>query len=220
MTTTGGAGGAGGAGPTGEPSRTQAAEPVGRCAWAVGPWLAPYHDDEWGVPVHDDAKHFELLVLEGAQAGLSWLTILKRREGYRRAFLGFDPAAVARFTTADIERLVTDAAVIRNRRKLESAVHNARVLTAVQAEVGSFDDYLWGFVNGRPTVNRWTSPEEVPASTPLSGAIAADMRRRGFRFVGPTVCYSHLQAAGLVNDHLTSCPRHAALAGSPWPPGL
>ncbi len=188
-------------------------EPGRRCAWAVGPWLTPYHDDEWGVPVHDDARHFELLVLEGAQAGLSWLTILKRREGYRRAFAALDPAIVARFTDRDIERIVTDAAVIRNRRKIESAVHNARVFATVQAEVGSFDHYLWDFVGGSPVVNRWASPEEVPASTALSATIAADMRRRGFRFVGPTVCYSHLQAAGLVNDHLTTCTRHAELAG-------
>jgi DNA-3-methyladenine glycosylase I len=203
--------------PAGEPTGRANGGPTDRCAWAVGPWLTSYHDDEWGVPVHDDARHFEFLVLEGAQAGLSWLTILKRREGYRRAFADFDPAAVARFTDADIERLVADTAVIRNRRKLESAVHNARVFTAVQAEFGSFDAYLWAFVDGRPIVNHWTSPEEVPASTPLSDAVASDMRRRGFRFVGPTVCYSHLQAAGLVNDHLTSCPRHAVLAAPPVP---
>lgn len=163
--------------------------------------------------MHDDVRHFELLVLEGAQAGLSWLTILKRRDGYRRAFAGFDPAIVAQFTERDIERIVADPAVIRNRQKIESTVHNARVFAAVQAELGSFDRYLWDFVGGTPIVNQWTSPEQVPASTELSAMIAADMRGRGFRFVGPTVCYSHLQAAGLVNDHLTTCARHAELAG-------
>jgi DNA-3-methyladenine glycosylase I len=180
-----------------------------RCGWATGPWLVPYHDLEWGVPVHDDHRHFEFLILEGAQAGLSWLTVLKRREGYRKAFAGFDPAVVARFTPRRVERLLTDVSIIRNRAKVESAVGNARAFLDVQEERGSFDDYLWGFTDGAPVINRWRRIGQVPATTPLSEAVSADLRRRGFRFVGPTVVYAHLQAAGLVNDHLTTCFRHA-----------
>lgn len=187
---------------------------LARCDWATGPWLAPYHDQEWGVPVHDDHRHFEFLVLEGAQAGLSWLTILRRRPGYRRAFADFDPQAVARFGPRRIEALMGDPAIIRNRAKINSVVTNAAAFVTVQEERGSFDAYLWEFVGGRPIVNRWASVGEVPATSPESEALSADLRRRGFRFVGPTVCYAHLQATGLVMDHLTGCHRYRALAGS------
>lgn len=183
-----------------------------RCHWAVGPWLAPYHDLEWGTPVHDDHRHFELLVLEGAQAGLSWLTVLKRRDGYRRAFADFDPAAVACFGATQIATLLADPGIIRHRQKVESALSNAAALLRVQDEVGSFDRYVWGFVDGSPVVNRWQLAGEVPATTPLSRILSADLRRRGFSFVGPTVCYSYLQGAGLVVDHLTSCYRFEELA--------
>ena len=186
-----------------------------RCGWAKGPWLTPYHDLEWGVPLHDDRRHFEFLVLEGAQAGLSWLTILKRREGYRAAFAGFDPEAVARFTRRRVESLLKDRAIIRNRAKVESTVTNAAAFVALQGEVGSFDEYLWAFVDGVPVVNRWPADGHIPASSALSEAVSADLRRRGFRFVGPTTCYAHLQAAGLVLDHITTCFRHDELAGGP-----
>ncbi len=184
-----------------------------RCAWARGPWLAPYHDEEWGVAVHDDRAHFEHLTLEAAQAGLSWLTVLKRREGYHRAFAGFDPAKVARFGARRVEALLADPGIIRNRRKVEATVANAAAFLAVQEEHGSFDDYLWRFVDGTPVVNRWRRVDQVPASTPLSEAVSTDLRRRGFRFVGPTVVYAHLQSAGLVVDHLTTCFRYPELAG-------
>lgn len=184
-----------------------------RCAWANGPWLAPYHDQEWGVPVHDDRRHFEFLTLEAAQAGLSWLTVLKRRDGYRRAFAGFDPAKVARYGPSKVESLLGDPGIIRNRLKVESTVTNAAAFLRVQEELGSFDAYLWAFVDGSPVVNRWRSMGKVPATTPLSEAVSADLRRRGFRFVGPTVIYAHLQAAGLVVDHLTTCFRYPDLAG-------
>jgi len=170
--------------------------------------MGPYHDIEWGVPVHDDRRHFELLVLEGAQAGLSWLTVLKRRNGYRQAFAGFDPAAVARFSEHKMEALVGDPGIIRHRQKIESAIGNAAALLQVQAEMGSFDAYIWDFVGGAPVVNRWKLPRQVPASAELSVALSTDLRRRGFRFVGPTICYSYLQAAGLVLDHLTGCFRY------------
>jgi DNA-3-methyladenine glycosylase I len=187
---------------------------VKRCDWAESPEMIPYHDTEWGVPVHDDPTHFEFLVLEGAQAGLSWLTILKRREGYRKAFAGFDPAKVARFTPARVEKLLTDPGIIRNRAKVESAVRNARAVLALQKEFGSFDSYLWNFVGGRPIVNKWRRIAQVPPTSAESEAMSADMRRRGFGFVGPTVCYAHLQATGLINDHLVSCFRYAQLTGS------
>jgi DNA-3-methyladenine glycosylase I len=186
---------------------------VVRCDWADGPEMIPYHDTEWGVPVHDDRTHFEFLVLEGAQAGLSWLTILKRREGYRKAFAGFEPAKVARFTPAKVEKLLADTGIIRNRAKVESTVRNAKAVLAVQEEFGSFDAYLWGFVGGRPVVNKWKRVAQVPPTSPESEAMSADLRRRGFGFVGPTVCYAHLQAAGLVNDHLVGCFRYAELTG-------
>ena len=189
-----------------------------RCSWASGPWLAPYHDQEWGVPVHDDRQLFELLTLEGAQAGLSWLTVLKRREGYRRAFAGFDPAAVAAMTPGQLEAVLADPGVVRHRQKVASAVTNAAALLAVAEEAGSFDAWLWSFVDGRPVVNRWRRPGQVPAVTPLAERLSAELRRRGFTFVGPTICYAYLQAAGLVMDHLTTCFRHAQLspaAGAP-----
>jgi DNA-3-methyladenine glycosylase I len=184
-----------------------------RCPWANGPWLRPYHDLEWGVPVHEDDRHLELLVLEGAQAGLSWLTILRRREGYRRVFARFDPEQVATFTDRQVEALLVEPAIIRHRRKIEAAVANARALVLIQADSGSFDDYVWSFVGGSPLVNHWRSLQQVPALTDLSRRLSLDLRRRGFHFVGPTVCYSYLQAAGLINDHLTGCYRFLELAG-------
>lgn len=178
-----------------------------RCSWATGEHLVPYHDHEWGVPVHDDRRHFEFLVLEGAQAGLSWLTILRRRDGYRRAFRDFDFEAVAGFTERDVARLLEDAGIIRNRQKVESAVGNARAFVELRAERGSFDEYLWEFVDGRPLVNRWSETGQIPAQSEVSQRLSKDLRSRGFRFVGPVVCYAHLQATGLINDHLVSCFR-------------
>jgi DNA-3-methyladenine glycosylase I len=174
--------------------------------------LTEYHDREWGVPVHDDRRHFEFLVLEAAQAGLSWLTVLRRREGYRQAFCDFDPELVARLSQRDIDALLENPGIIRNRAKVESAVHNARVLVELK-EAGSFDDYLWDFVDGSPVVNAWDRIEQIPASTELSVRLSKDLRRRGFRFVGPVVCYAHLQATGLVNDHLITCFRQRELVG-------
>ncbi|MGO8825692.1 MAG: DNA-3-methyladenine glycosylase I [Acidimicrobiales bacterium] len=185
-----------------------------RCEWAQGPEMIAYHDAEWGVPVHDDPKHFEFLVLEGAQAGLSWSTILKRRAGYRKAYAGFDAAKVARFTPARVEKVLADPGIIRNRAKVEATVRNARAFLAVQEEFGSFDTYIWGFVGGHPIVKGWRRTGQIPAVTPESEAFSADLRRRGFGFVGPTTCYAHLQASGLVNDHLVSCFRYAELTGA------
>jgi DNA-3-methyladenine glycosylase I len=185
---------------------------LSRCHWATGPWLTPYHDVEWGVPVHDDRRHFELLVLEGAQAGLSWLTVLKRRDGYRRAFADFVPAQVALFDSSRVTELLADPGIIRHRQKVESVVGNAAAVLRVQAEWGTFDDYIWGFTGGVPIVNRWKSSDQVPASTPIAAQLSADLKKRGFRFVGPTVCYSYLQAAGLVLDHVTNCFRFGELA--------
>jgi DNA-3-methyladenine glycosylase I len=184
----------------------------GRCSWATGPLLEEYHDLEWGVPVHDDRRHFEFLVLEAAQAGLSWLTVLRKREGYRRAFRDFDVAAVACLRQAEVDELLSDPGIIRNRQKIESSVSNARAVLEVQQEFGSFDQYLWRFVDGRPVVGGWDRVEQLPAETPLSKAVSKDMRARGFRFVGPVVIYSHLQATGIVMDHVRSCPRYAGLA--------
>lgn len=169
--------------------------------------MVAYHDHEWGVPVHDDRKLFEFLVLEGAQAGLSWRTILNRREGYRRAFAGFDPAEVARFRARDVTRLLADPGIVRNRAKVEVAIENARLFLAVQEEHGSFDRYLWGFVGGVPRRNAFRRAADVPATTPEAAAISNDLRRRGFRFVGPTIVYATMQAVGLVNDHLVDCFR-------------
>ena len=180
-----------------------------RCPWgASDPLYVPYHDEEWGVPLHDERRLFEMLVLEGAQAGLSWLTILRRREGYRRAFDRFDPRAVARYGRRDVERLLADGGIIRNRLKIDSAINNARAFLAVQEEFGGFDAYVWRFVDGRPKQNAWTGPDEVPAQTPVSHAMSKDLRGRGFTFVGPTICYAHMQATGMVNDHLVGCFRH------------
>jgi DNA-3-methyladenine glycosylase I len=183
---------------------------VRRCEWAPldSPVYLAYHDEEWGVPVHDDSGLFEMLVLEGAQAGLSWSTILNKREGYRRAFAGFDPAEVARFDARKVERLLADPSIVRNRLKVGSAVANARGVLRVQEEDGSLDAYLWSFVGGEPKRNRFRTLGEIPAETPQSKAMSKDLKRRGFRFVGPTVCYAFMQACGLVNDHVTSCFRY------------
>jgi len=186
------------------PSRPTARPPA-RCAWAATPLSIAYHDEEWGVPVHDDRVLFEFLVLEGAQAGLSWETILRKREGYREAFAAFDPARVARFTPARVERLLTNPDIVRHRLKVESAVSNARALLAVQREFGSFDAYVWRFVDGTPRVNRPRTMRQVPARTGQSDALSKDLRGRGFRFVGSTICYAFMQAMGLVNDHLVTC---------------
>ena len=184
---------------------------VKRCGWAYGGderYLA-YHDEEWGVPVAEDARQFEFLVLESAQAGLSWSTVLYRRDGYRRAFAGFDVKKVARFTDKRIEKLLLDSGIIRNRMKVKAAVNNARRFLEVQKEFGSFSGYIWGFVNNRPIQNRWRSDAEMPATSDVSDALAVDMKKRGFRFVGSTIMYAHLQATGLINDHLVQCFRHA-----------
>jgi DNA-3-methyladenine glycosylase I len=181
---------------------------VTRCGWAGSdPLYLAYHDREWGVPVHDDSRLFEFLVLEGAQAGLSWLTILKKREGYRRAFAGFNPSRVALFGEADLQRLLADASIVRNRLKLSSAIDNARAFVRVQEEFGSFDAYLWRFVDGSPVQNCWRTLADVPASTPISELLSRDLKRRGFRFVGSTICYAFMQAVGMVNDHLADCFR-------------
>jgi DNA-3-methyladenine glycosylase I len=176
-----------------------------RCGWARTPLGIEYHDKEWGVPVHDDRRLFEFLTLEGAQAGLSWETILKKRPAYRKAFAGFDPVQVARFSPGRIERLLQDAGIVRNRMKVESAVGNARAFLGVQREFGSFDAYLWRFVGGSPKLNRWKSPRQIPARTAESDALSRDLLQRGFKFVGPTICYALMQAVGLVNDHTIDC---------------
>jgi DNA-3-methyladenine glycosylase I len=184
-----------------------------RCAW-VGedPLYVAYHDLEWGVPVHEDRVHFEFLVLEGAQAGLSWLTVLRRREGYRRVFAGFDPAEVASFDEGRIAAALADPGIIRNRAKVRSAVTNARAFLQVQEEFGSFDAFLWPVVGGRPRQNRWTHGSQLPAITSEAEALSRELRKRGFSFVGPTVLYAHMQACGLVNDHTVDCFRHAQVA--------
>lgn len=183
------------------------------CDWCLGdPLYVDYHNTEWGVPCFDDRVLFEFLILEGAQAGLSWLTILRRRENYRRAFAGFDPHKVAGFGKKEVERLLGDAGIIRNRLKVQSAVSNARCFLEVVDERGSFAEYIWGFVDGKPVQNRFRTMADLPASTPLSDRISKDMKRRGFKFFGTTICYAHMQATGMVNDHLVTCPRHAACA--------
>ncbi|MHC4941587.1 MAG: DNA-3-methyladenine glycosylase I [Planctomycetota bacterium] len=182
-----------------------------RCAWAEGSGLEKaYHDEEWGRPVHDDRKLFEFLILEGAQAGLSWSTILKKRENYRKAFDRFDPKKIARYDARKRARLLKDPGIVRNRLKVESAVINAKAFLEVQAEFGSFDAYLWRFVEGRPIRNRWRSMKEIPASTPLSDALSKDLKKRGFKFVGTTICYAFMQAVGLVDDHTIHCFRYRA----------
>lgn len=182
-----------------------------RCAWVTGadPMMIDYHDREWGVPVRDDRKHFEFLVLEGAQAGLSWSTILKRREGYRRAFEDFDPQKVARFTGKKIEQLIQDPSIIRNRQKIEATVRNAQHFLDIQEEFGSFDAYAWRFVDGRPLLNRRKTAKDVPATSPQSDAFSKDLKSRGFGFVGSTIIYAHMQAIGMVNDHLVDCFRYS-----------
>ena len=180
-----------------------------RCPWAGSDLLyVAYHDHEWGVPLHDDQRLFEMLVLEGAQAGLSWLTVLRKRDAYRHAFDAFDPGTVARYTPARIERMLQDPGIIRNRQKVASAVSNARCFLKVVEEFGSFDAYVWRFVNGTPIVNAWKTLKDLPPSTPESNAMSRDLRERGFTFVGPTICYAHMQATGMVNDHLVSCFRY------------
>jgi DNA-3-methyladenine glycosylase I len=179
-----------------------------RCPWSrANEWNIAYHDAEWGTPSHDDVRHYEFLVLEAAQAGLSWLTILKRRDGYRKAYRGFDPARVARFTARDVRRLLGDPGIVRNRLKIESSINNARRFLEVREELGSFDAYLWRWTGGKPLVNAWTEQKQIPPRTELSDAISKDLKARGFSFVGSTIIYSLLQAVGVVNDHLVSCFR-------------
>jgi DNA-3-methyladenine glycosylase I len=184
-----------------------------RCAW-VGddPLYVDYHDNEWGIPVHDDQKLFEMLILEGAQAGLSWKTILNKRPAYREAFDQFDPRTVARYDEAKIQALLHDAGIVRNKLKIRSAVRNAQAFLSVQEEFGSFDTYIWGFVGGAPKINRWKTLREIPAETEESRAMSKDLKKRGFNFVGPTICYAFMQAVGLVNDHTTDCFRYQELA--------
>lgn len=185
-----------------------------RCAWSQASALyRRYHDEEWGVPVHDDRKHFEFLILEGAQAGLSWITILKKRAAYRKAFAGFDVRRVARFGARDVKRLLKDPGIVRNRLKIEAAITNARAFLAVQKQFGSFDAYVWRFVGGRPIVNRFAALKDLPATSAESDALSKDLKARGFRFVGSTIIYAHMQAVGLVNDHLPSCFRYRQLRG-------
>jgi DNA-3-methyladenine glycosylase I len=182
-----------------------------RCEWASGSdeLMQAHHDDEWGIPSHDDVHLFEMLTLEGAQAGLSWSTILRKREGYRRAFAGFDVGTVARFGPKDVERLLADPSIVRNRLKVESTVNNAARVLEVQEEHGSFDAYLWAFVDGEPVVNSWRDMREIPAETELSKAISKDLKRRGFRFIGPTVIYAFMQSVGMVDDHTLDCFRRS-----------
>ena len=184
-----------------------------RCTWASAnnPLMLKYHDCEWGVPVHDDRKHFEFLILEGAQAGLSWSTILNRREGYRSAFADFDPVKVARFTPQRIEKLMQDTGIIRNRLKIESCVKNARAFLKLQKEFGTFDAYCWRFVDGKPKLNKWKANQHVPATSPESDVFSKDLKQRGFNFVGSTIIYAHMQATGMVNDHFVGCFRHKQL---------
>jgi len=188
-------------------------ELVHRCAWARGELDIQYHDREWGVPQHEDRALFEMLTLEGAQAGLSWSTILKKRDAYREAFAGFDVARVARFTPARVEQLLANEGIVRNRLKIESTVTNARAFLRVVESEGSFDSYVWGFVGGRPIVNARRGLGDVPASTPESDALSADLKKRGFRFVGTTICYAFMQAVGMVNDHAVDCFRYRELSG-------
>jgi DNA-3-methyladenine glycosylase I len=179
-----------------------------RCPWAGSdPLYLRYHDTEWGAPTHDDRRHFEFLVLESAQAGLSWITILRKREAYRAAYRGFDPRQVARFTARDVKRLLADPGIVRNRAKIEASIENARRFLEIQAEFGSFDHWLYARLGGRPIVNQWKRMKDIPPRTPLSDAIAKELKQRGFRFLGPTIVYSHLQAVGAVNDHLVDCFR-------------
>ena len=185
-----------------------------RCPWAATEPNITYHDEEWGVPVHDDRLLFEFLILEGAQAGLSWTTILNKRDNYRKAFDGFRPEKIARYGTRDVKRLLGDAGIVRNRLKIVAAIENAKTFLAVRKEFGTFDAYLWSFVGGKPIQNRWRRMADVPARTAESDAMSRDLQRRGFKFVGSTICYALMQATGMVNDHLVTCPRHAQLGGA------
>ena len=185
-----------------------------RCDWCLSgnDLYIQYHDQEWGVPVHDDRKQFEFLTLESAQAGLSWATVLNKREGYRKAFADFDPAKVARFTEKRMLKLLENPGIIRNKLKVRAAVTNAQAFLAVQEEFNSFDEYIWQFVDGRPIQNKWKTIKQVPVTTKASDALSKDLKRRGFKFVGSTIIYAHMQAVGMVNDHLTTCFRHQACA--------
>lgn len=191
---------------------TRTADSLKRCAWAkpTDPLYLAYHDTEWGVPVHDEQRWFEFLILEGAQAGLSWSTILHKRENYRQAFAGFDPDKVARYTARDVAKLLKNEGIVRNRLKIDSAIVNARAFLAVQDEFGGFDSYIWRFVSGKPLRNTWRSMAQVPARTDISDAMSKDLKKRGFKFVGSTICYAFMQATGLVNDHIVSCHRYGA----------
>lgn len=192
-----------------------AIDPQPRCAWSLHSDIyVAYHDEEWGVPLHDDRQLFEFLVLEGAQAGLAWITILRKRENYRRAFDQFDPEKIARYDDAKVEVLLQDPGIVRNRLKVQAAIGNARACLAVAEEFGSFDRYIWQFVEGRPLVNRWQSMSELPARTPISDAMSKDLLKRGFKFVGSTICYAYMQATGMVNDHTVDCFRWQELAGT------
>ncbi|MFK7953378.1 MAG: DNA-3-methyladenine glycosylase I [Ekhidna sp.] len=184
-----------------------------RCEWCANSFdeYVKYHDEEWGVPVHDEKEHFEFLILEGAQAGLSWATILKKREGYRKAFADFDPKIVATYGQGMIDELIQDASIIRNKLKIESTVNNAKRFLEVQSEFGSFDKYIWDFVNGKPIINHWKTKDEVPVTTKESDALSKDLKKRGFKFVGSTIIYAHMQAIGMVNDHTEDCFRYAEL---------
>ena len=182
-----------------------------RCSWATNTLLIQYHDHEWGVPLHDDRRLFEFLILEGAQAGLSWNTILQKREAFRTAFDHFDAASIARYDAQKMQRLLNNRGIIRNRLKIQAAVSNAHAFLSVQKEIESFDQYIWQFVKGRPIQNRWKSPKDVPCHTPVSDAMSRDLKRRGFKFVGSIICYAFMQATGMVNDHTTDCFRYRAL---------
>ena len=180
-----------------------------RCEWCESSEIyMKYHDAEWGVPVYDDQKHFEFLVLESAQAGLSWITILKKRENYRKAYDNFDPKKVARYTDAKKAKLMADPGIVRNRLKIESSINNAKLFLDIQKEFGSFSDYIWSFTKGKPVTGKWKELSEIPARTELSDTISADLKKRGFKFLGSVIMYSHLQATGIVNDHITSCYRY------------
>ena len=192
---------------------TKPSKSLTRCHWATNEFSIPYHDREWGVPTHDDRRLFEFLILEGAQAGLSWDTILQKRASYRAAFDGFDPARMARYDRRKIQTLLRNPGIVRNRLKIASAVANAKACLRVQKEFGSFDRYVWQFVEGKPRVNRWISSREIPASTPESEAMSKALKKDGFNFVGPTICYAFMQAVGMTNDHLVGCFRYRQLAG-------
>jgi DNA-3-methyladenine glycosylase I len=184
-----------------------------RCGWSVSdPLYIQYHDDEWGVPVHDDRKLFEMLILEGAQAGLSWITILKKRENYRKAFDRFDARKIARYGAPKKRELLSNAGIVRNRLKIDATISNAHAFLAIQKEFGSFDSYIWTFVGGKPRMNRWATLKDIPPKTPESDAMSKDLKLRGFRFVGSTICYAFMQAVGMVNDHITPCFRHTQLS--------